>query len=45
MAHGSLYELDSHLQIAADLNYLTVDKHEKAIKMITEVGKLLGAFI
>ncbi|MFZ1323653.1 MAG: four helix bundle protein [Candidatus Saccharimonadales bacterium] len=45
IAQGSLYELDSHLQIARDLGFIDEVSHEATQKSLEETGKLLSAFI
>ncbi|HKP45039.1 MAG TPA: four helix bundle protein [Pyrinomonadaceae bacterium] len=44
-ARGSLLELDTHLEIAARLGYLTESTHEKLMDMLIEMRKLLNGLM
>lgn len=45
MARGSLYELDTHLQIALELAYLKTEDHSNFYEKFEEVSKILSVFI
>ena len=45
MAQGSLYELDSHFQIAADLNFISPVDYKKFIETQTDCLRMLRAFL
>lgn len=42
IAYGSLMELETHLQIAARLHYLTPDQLAATLKKTEEVGRMLN---
>ena len=44
IAHGSASEADYHLQLAADLGYLTENEHHSLAKEIGELKRMIGAF-
>jgi four helix bundle protein len=41
IAHGSLYEVESQLEIAKDLKYLSIGEYKAVLQTIVEVHKLL----
>lgn len=45
IARGSLYELETQLQICIMLNYLAIKDTEKAFSLSQEVGKMLNSLI
>ena len=45
IARGSLNELESHVEQASDLGYLTVDSTRLVRDLATEVGRMLNAQI
>ncbi len=45
IAKGSIYELETQLFLAFDLNYLTQDRLDNIIEQITTCKKLLNGFI
>jgi four helix bundle protein len=45
IARGSLNELESHVEQASDLGYLTVDSTKLVRDLATEVGRMLNAQI
>ncbi len=45
IAKGSAAELRAQCYAAIDLNYFTVEEHEKILLMLLEIGKMLGGFI
>ncbi len=45
MAQGSIYELDSHYQIALDLKFLSIEHHRLASELVLDVIKLLAALL
>lgn len=45
MARGSVYELDTHIQIARELGFISKEEHAILLGLIGDVTKLLGAFI
>lgn len=45
IARGSLYELETQLQICIMLNYLDIKDTEKAFSLSQEVGKMLNSLI
>lgn len=45
IARGSLYELETQLYIAADLNYLQISNSSEVILQLEEYRKLLGGLI
>lgn len=44
-ARGSLMELDTHLELAVRINYLTHEGHERLRVQLIEVGKTLNGLI
>ncbi len=44
-ARGSLWELDTHLESATRLRYLTPDKHEELRTQLDEVGRMLNGLM
>lgn len=44
-ARGSLLELDTHLELALRLNYLTASQHEKVREHLEEVGRILNGLM
>ena len=44
-ARGSLWELDTQLEIAFRLNYLSSEEHVALVAQLSEVGKLLNGLI
>ena len=42
VAHGSLAELETHLEIALRLNYIKIDQAENLFRTTTDIGKMLG---
>ncbi len=45
IAMGSASELEYHLMLARDLNYLDVSEHQRLEALVFEVKKMLAAFI
>jgi four helix bundle protein len=45
IARGSLYELDTLIEISFDLNFISTDKKTELINKIAETGKMLNALI
>ncbi len=45
IARGSQYELDTQIQICIMLEFLNEKDTEKAVKLISEVGKMLNVLI
>lgn len=45
IALGSCTELDYHILLARDLNYITSSDYEALIKKVDEVGRMLNGFI
>lgn len=41
IAHGSLYEVESQIELAKDLLYLKGNEYEKTLELIVEAHKLL----
>ena len=44
-ARGSLLELDTHLELALRLNYLTPSQYERIYGQVEEVGRILNGFM
>jgi len=44
-ARGSLLELDTHLELALRLKYLTASQHERIQKDVVEVGRLTNGLL
>jgi len=44
-ARGSLLELDTHLELALRLNYLTPSQHEGINAYVEEVGRMLNGLL
>jgi four helix bundle protein len=44
-ARGSLLELDTHLELALRLNYLTPTQHGRINDQLVEVGKILNGLL
>lgn len=44
-ARGSLLELDTHLELALRLNYLTPSQHEGIYGQVQEVGRMLERLV
>jgi four helix bundle protein len=44
-ARGSLLELDTHLELAQRLKYLTVSQHERIHKDVVEVGRIMNGLL
>jgi four helix bundle protein len=44
-ARGSLLELDTHLELALRLKYLTVSQHERIHKDVVEVGRIMNGLL
>ena len=44
-ARGSLLELDTHLELALRLNYLTPTQHGRINDQLIEVGKILNGLL
>ena len=44
-ARGSLLELDTHLELALRLNYLTPSQYERIYGHVEEVGRILNGLI
>jgi len=44
-ARGSLLELDTHLELALRLNYLTTSQHERIHRQVAEVGRIINGLI
>jgi four helix bundle protein len=44
-ARGSLYEVETQMQLARDLGFINAAQHESAEKRSTEVAKLLNGLI
>ena len=45
VARGSKYELDTQLQICVDLQYLTLEQIDNAIRLSDEIGRMLNVLI
>ena len=45
VARGSKYELDTQLQICVDLQYLTPEQIDNAIRLSEEIGRMLNVLI
>ena len=45
IAHGSLRELETHVMLARDLQYMTSSSANVVLDEATQVGRLLGALI
>ncbi len=45
IARGSLFELETQIIIAKELNFLTEIRYKEIIELITEESKMLNAFI
>ena len=45
IARGSASELEYHLQLARDLNYLPPSDHERLTNEVTELRRMLTVFI
>jgi four helix bundle protein len=45
IAYGSASELDYHLLLAKDLNYLEEEEHKHLEKLLSEVRRILNTFI
>ncbi len=45
IARGSVYELDTHIQIAKDLGFINDKEFTEILQQIEDVIKLLSAFI
>ena len=44
-ARGSLLELDTHLELALRLNYLTTSQHDRIHRDLEEVGRILNGLL
>ena len=44
-ARGSLFELDTHLEIALHLNYINTEQHQSVQEKIHEVGRLINGLL
>jgi four helix bundle protein len=44
-ARGSLLELDTHLELALRLKYLTTSQHERIQKDVVEVGRIVNGLL
>lgn len=44
-ARGSLLELDTHLEVALRLKYLTPAQHERIHQHVTELGKIINGLL
>jgi four helix bundle protein len=44
-ARGSLLELDTHLELALRVNYLTAYQHERLREHLEEVGRILNGLL
>ncbi len=44
IAHGSAAELDYHLLLASELNYLERSRYEQLAGELSEIKRMLGAF-
>ena len=44
-ARGSLLELDTHLELAHRLDYLTIEQHQSLCEKLNEVGRLLNGLL
>ena len=44
-ARGSLLELDTHLELAHRLKYLTPSQHERIHKDVVEVGRIMNGLL
>ncbi|HEX3144450.1 MAG TPA: four helix bundle protein [Pyrinomonadaceae bacterium] len=44
-ARGSLLELDTHLELALRLNYLTASQHERINRQVTEIGRIINGLM
>jgi four helix bundle protein len=44
MAHGSAYEVQSHLYVALDLNYLDKKTFDEFYDLLTEISRMIYAF-
>ena len=42
IAYGSLAELETHIQIAEQLNYLDINKVKQTLEKTAEVGRMLN---
>lgn len=45
ISRGSLLELETQIIIAIELNFLTIEKCEKILDLISEESKMINAFI
>src|SRR5262249_11821298 len=45
MARGSLYELDTQLQVAVELKYITVEQHKPVKEQLDESERVLAGLI
>ncbi len=45
ISRGSLYELDTQILIAKELNFISEDQYKEIENLITEESKMLNAFI
>lgn len=45
MARGSLYELDTHIQIAYELGYIAKVEHEQFLDRFRETSRILSGFL
>lgn len=45
MAHGSLSELENQIEIAKDIDYMSVQSFNSLMNLSSEVGKLLNGLI
>ena len=44
ISHGSASETDYHLQLAADLSYLSEDAYHPLAREISELKRMIGTF-
>ena len=44
-ARGSLLELDTHLELALRLKYLTPSQHERIHQQVVEVGRIINGLL
>jgi len=44
-ARGSLLELDTHLELALRLRYLSAEKHSVLVSQLQEVGRILNGLM
>jgi len=45
IAHGSLMELETHLQFARDLDYIPLEDAQSLLELSAEVGRILGGLL